>query len=509
MKKYIFFAGALLLAPQLWAQELEPSEAIRFGSNQLNGSARYNAMSGAFGAIGGDVSAVQDNAAGSAVFNYNNISFGANINSRKNSANFLNNNTSENKTAFDFSHFGAIFVIDGKEGSKVKNYNFGLLVNNQASYDNSYRIQGINNQSIGNYFLQHANFGNNGSPVPLDLVQTMQGETIGDLYNFLNSQPNGFQAQQAMLGYQGYILNDEPNGSYSLNVAPGNYYQEALINTNGFNSKLTGNFGLNIQDRYYFGANLNVSFLDYNKSMSVFEQNTANVTNGVSAILFDNNIYTYGSGFSFNIGGIAKINENVRVGLNYESPTWYNLNDETQQRLQTNHFVNSQINGRDVNPNLTTIFDNYQIKTPATFGGSLAYVFGKSGLISVDYKIKDFSKTSYCSNTADFSELNNYYQNNLQASSEIRIGGEYRISQVSLRAGYRYVQSPYKQTDIIGDVNSVSGGIGYSFGAARLDFGYSFTHQPYKMNIISSGLDNQANIKSKHNNFSLTYSFSF
>jgi len=509
MKKYIIFAGALILTSQSWAQELEPSEAIRFGSNQLNGSARYNAMSGAFGAIGGDISAVQDNAAGSAVFSYNNISFGANITSRKNTSNFLNNNTTENKTAFDFSHFGAIFVIEGKDNSKIKNYNFGLLVNNQATYDNTYRIQGVNNQSIGNYFLQHANNGNNGSPIPFDLVQTRQGETIGDLYDYLNSVSNGFPAQQAMLGYQGYIINDEANGTYSSNIAPGSYYQDAIINTSGFNSKLTGNFGLNVDDKYYFGANLNVSFLDYNKSMSVFEENTTNITNGVGTILFDNNIYTYGSGFSFNLGGIAKLSENIRAGLNYESPTWYGLNDETQQRLQTYNYTNGVRSMNDVNPNLVTLFDRYRIKTPATFGASLAYIFGKSGLISFDYKIKDFSTTKYSSDTANFSELNNYYQNNLQASSEIRIGGEYRISQVSLRAGYRYVQSPYKQTNIIGDVNSVSGGIGYSFGAARLDFGYSFTHQPYTMNIISSGLDNQANIKSKHNNFSLTYSFSF
>lgn len=509
MKKYIFLAGALIFAPQLWSQELEPSEAIRFGSNQLNGSARYNAMSGAFGAIGGDISAIQDNAAGSAVFNYNHISFGANLNSRKNKASFLNTNASDSDTAFDFSHFGAVFVIDGKENSKIKNYNIGLIVNNQASYDNSYRIQGINNQSIGNYFLNHANFGMNGSPVPLDLVQTRPGESIGDLYDYLNSVPNGFPAQQAMLGYQGYILNNETNGSYSLNVAPGNYYQESVINTSGFNSKLTGNFAMNIDNKFYVGANLNVSFIDYNKSISTFEENTAQVTNGVGTILFDNNIYTYGSGFSFNIGGIAKLTEQVRLGLSYESPTWYGLNDETQQRLQTYSFEDGTRYLNDVNPNLTTIFDGYRIKTPSTFGASLAYVFGRNALLSFDYKIKDFSTTKYSSDTANYSDLNWYYKNNLKSSSEIRIGGEYRISQISLRAGYRFVQSPYKETNSIGDLNSVSAGIGYSFGAARLDFGYSFTHQPYAMNIISSGLDNTANVKTKQNNFALTYSFNF
>lgn len=508
MKKYIIFAGALFLAPQLWSQELDPTDAIKFGSDNLNGSARYNAMGGAFGAIGGDVSAIQDNPAGSAVFNYNNISFGANLTSKKNNASFLTSTTSDKNTAFDFSHFGAVFVIDGKENSSIKNYSFGLLVNNKASYDNSYRIQGVNNQSIGNYFLQHANYGNNGGAVPLNLVETQQGESIGDLYDYLNSQPNGFASQQAMLGYQGYILNND-NGTYTSNVATGEYYQEALISSSGFNSKLTGNFGLNLNDKIYLGVNANVSFIDYTKSSSVFEENTGTVTNGVGTILFDNTTYTYGNGFSFNIGGIAKITENLRVGASYESPTWYGMYDESQQRLQTYNYENGKSTYVDVDPNLITVYEKYKITTPASYGGSLAYVFGKSGLISFDYKRKDYSNTSYKSDFSNFDNLNSYYNNNLKAVSEIRVGGEYRINQVSLRGGYRFVESPYKESQIIGDLNSATAGIGYSFGAARLDFGYSFTHQPIKMDIMSSGLNNDASIKTKHNNFSLTYSFSF
>lgn len=509
MKKYIILAGALVLAPQLWSQELEPSDAIQFGSDNLNGSARYNAMGGAFGAVGGDVSAIQDNPAGSAIFNYNSISFGASVNSKKNTSSFLNTSTDEKNTAFDFSHFGAVFVADGKESSSIKNYSFGLLINNKATYDNTYRVQGINNQSIGNYFLQHANYGNNGNAVPLANVQTQGNESIGDLYDYLNSQPNGFPSQQAMLGYQGYIINDNLDGSYSSNVAPGNYYQDAIISTTGFNTKLTGNFALNIEDKFYLGTNINASFIDYNKSISTFEENTGQVTNGVGTILFDNNIYTYGNGFSFNIGGIAKITDNLRAGASYESPTWYGMYDESQQRLQTYHFENGTSTYSDVNPNIITVYDKYKITTPASYTGSLAYIFGKSGLISVDYKRKDYSKTSYKSDFASYDDINTYYKNNLKATNEIRVGGEYRINQISLRAGYRFVESPYKETHIIGDLNSATGGIGYSFGTARLDFGYSFTHQPISMNIISSGLDDAASVKTKHNNFSLTYSFNF
>ena len=34
-----------------------------------------------------------------------------------------------------------------------------------------------------------------------------------------------------------------------------------------------------------------------------------------------------------NVGAIYKFTDNFRAGVAYESPTWYNLNDELSQRL--------------------------------------------------------------------------------------------------------------------------------------------------------------------------------
>jgi hypothetical protein len=45
------------------------SDAIRYSTGETEGTARFKSMSGAFGALGGDMSAVSINPAGSAVFN--------------------------------------------------------------------------------------------------------------------------------------------------------------------------------------------------------------------------------------------------------------------------------------------------------------------------------------------------------------------------------------------------------------------------------------------------------
>ena len=46
------------------------NEMINYSTSDLNGTARFKSMSGAFGALGGDLSAITINPAGSAIFNH-------------------------------------------------------------------------------------------------------------------------------------------------------------------------------------------------------------------------------------------------------------------------------------------------------------------------------------------------------------------------------------------------------------------------------------------------------
>ena len=67
MKKHILTAAILLTAATNYAQQsLNTAEnAVRYTTDNLTGTARFRAMGGAFGAIGGDLSAINVNPAGS------------------------------------------------------------------------------------------------------------------------------------------------------------------------------------------------------------------------------------------------------------------------------------------------------------------------------------------------------------------------------------------------------------------------------------------------------------
>ena len=71
MKKILF----LLLTGFTFnaAQSQEINDAMRYAQDNLNGTARFRAMGGAFGALGGDLSSLNINPAGSAVFANNQV----------------------------------------------------------------------------------------------------------------------------------------------------------------------------------------------------------------------------------------------------------------------------------------------------------------------------------------------------------------------------------------------------------------------------------------------------
>jgi long-subunit fatty acid transport protein len=99
--------------------------------------------------------------------------------------------------------------------------------------------------------------------------------------------------------------------------------------------------------------------------------------------------------------------------------------------------------------------------------------------------------------------------NVLDDAIEVRLGGEYKIKQVSLRAGYRFDQSPYKVDQAFGDLTGYSGGIGYTFGENRIDLAYTYEHRNMNQALISSGMNDLARISRFNNNVTLSYSINF
>lgn len=498
-----------------FSQETTVNDALRYAVEDLNGTARFRGLSGAMGAIGGDLSAININPAGSVVFKYNTFSATVSSFNQKNNSTYFGTKSTETDNKLDLNQIGAVFVFDNtNESSGWKKMSLGINYENTNNFNNQIFSRGINPyNSIDRYFLNAA------QNVPFNVLTDY---TYNELY---------FNEQQTYLGYNSYLLEyDADNDLYYSNVpTDGNYYQESYIKSKGYNGKLTGNFATNYNDILSLGMNLNVHFTDFTKSSSLYESNNNPIFSDgstVQSIQFNNDLYTFGRGFSLNLGAIAKVTQGLRLGLAYESPTWYRLTDQLTQSIIT-HSINNPDNNNYPRVNGTTIeYPSYTIQTPSKWTGSAAYIFGSKGFINIDVTTSEYNNLKFKPvNDPLFSTLNTEIQNNLIEKkydgesygisvfkipiTKINIGGEYKIKQISLRAGYRLEKSPYKVDYAMGDLIGYSGGLGYSFKDSRIDLSYANTHRNYNQKLISSGMNDQARIKNQNNNVSLSYTVSF
>lgn len=501
MKKILTFTLlAIITFCDLKAQDI--TDAFRYSHTDLKGTARFQAMSGAFGALGGDISAISINPASSAVFINSAATLTFSDISKENTTTYFSGINNAEHSDFNLNQAGIALIFNSNGDSEFTKFSFGVNYAEENNFDDSFKAAGLSNNSIDQYFLSYA------QGVPLDLLIPYDDESIDDLYAYLGEN-EGYGAQQALLGYQGFIINPESddieNTKYYSSLSPGQFQNSYNYISTGLNGKISFNFAAEFQKKLYLGINLNSHFINYDRTTRYFESN-ANTGSETNEISFVNSLSTDGDGFSAQIGGIYKITDQFRIGATYDTPTWYNIREEASQSLRTYSDVYDE--SVIVNPDVINVYPEYKLRTSGKITGSAALVLGGQGLISLDYSYKDYGNTEFQpTDDADFIIQNNIIAENLKGASSIKVGGEYRIDNWSLRGGYRYEESPYKDGVTMSDLDGYSAGIGYSFGAFKIDAAYTNTQYSESRSLYQVGLTNTAAIDREFS--SLVFSLSF
>jgi len=266
MKRIFLLIAVFAAAVKINAQNI--NDVVRFGLEDIQGTARFQGLSGAFGALGGDLSALNVNPAGSAVFNNNFLTFTATNYNSSNDTQFFNgfNETSSNDS--EFNQAGGVLVFtNGNENENSKWNKFTLAFNYDIvnNFDNQFVASGTGNQSIDQYFLNFA------QGQALGPIQIQDGEFIEEAFLDIGSSL-GFAAQQAFLGFFGGVIDpvnpdDVNNTEYVSNGIFSSLNQEFVQITNGQNSKFTANFATAYDDRIYLGINLNFHDVAFHYSL--------------------------------------------------------------------------------------------------------------------------------------------------------------------------------------------------------------------------------------------------
>jgi len=452
-------------------------DIIRVSSYYNDGTARFNAMGGAFSSLGGDLSAISINPASSSIFTYNEfgITIGLDDNTIENN---LNGYLSKTKSSAEtLNQLGAVWVFTN---GKAK-FSFAYNLQNVYSYSDDFSFSGNNSNSIDRYFLYYAD------GVPSDDLLIYPDETTQSVYQYLGEN-YGFGDQQAFLGYQGYVINssDNSNNTYKTNAIYNQVFQDIAIERIGNHYKHSLNIGGSYNNHVFLGANLNFHGIEF-QERKIFNESGYSNNSELRNVNFNEYYNSNGFGFSVQLGTIIKV-RNFRIGLSYQSPTWIDFEEENEQILETKVSSDNQIKTYSIDPRTVNIYDKYQLRLPSKSTIGFSQIFGQKGLISLDYEITKYNNAMFPDNDDNYlNELNYIIDDELYGTAQsIRLGGEYRIKNNSLRAGVFHYKGPENLNE--NKINGFSVGYGINFGASKFDISYVSQSSYFTNNLYPKGL---------------------
>ena len=503
--KRIYLITTLVLTASLTMSGQSVMDALNSISTQTKGTARYSAMAGAFGALGGDLTSIKQNPAGIGVYRSSELTVTAGFNFYDNR---VSSSPSQRNNDFYFTgdNMGVVGVINFKSGA-LRNLNFGFAYNSVASFNNEYRADWNNIHSSLTQLIASKASGLDCPPGDL---------AIGSSYNPYKSMP-----WLSVLGYNTNLIYHNPSSSapnqyagiFNDQQSSGKAYLTNI--TSGGIDEYDFNVSGNINDVFYWGLSVNVTNINYHQESFYGEElQNINVNNNynrnVKTSLTDgsyelsNYLLTKGYGTGLKLGLIYRPFNFLRLGVAVHTPTYYDMSDTYSAAVD---YRFNKVDGKPLTGSAENI-DNqtdigqikYNFASPWHAMGSLAFVFNKGGIISVDYEYIATNDMYYSDIYADYNYTNEVMQTQVKGVHNIRVGAEYRITpQFSVRAGYALETSPLDSNYFNGaatpliaegtichyqvpeDTHNISCGLGYRVNNIYFDAAYVYRTQDYSI----------------------------
>jgi long-subunit fatty acid transport protein len=468
MKRIIFILITLFTCAGLFAQG--EIDALRLSETDLQGTARGQAMGGAFGALGGDATGVWTNPAGLGTYSSSEVNATLNYSSTQIETNWANNPLKQDKSKFNFANISYIgYYPTGNENLSV--INFGFSYKRLKDFNRSYTAEGRGlNSSLSNYIAEITNNLNKYTG-----INASELEPINSYSPFYRGNP-----WLSVLGWQGALIDpaNSPITKYKSILFPNETVHSFLkVNERGCVETYDFSLGTNINHLLYLGLTFSLTDIAYHTD-SYYQESFANDSESFDLANYQD---TEGGGYQFKIGVILHPSDFLRLGIAYHSPTWYSLTDYYYGKTTNNY--SSEFPKADTPPDEHF---PYRFRTPDSWIFSIAGILENKAVISADYEFKNYSKMNIQDEQGNELRDNQYISEDFRLTSSLRAGLEYRFTpRFSGRLGYVWMQNPYeqdfyaglKETMIVGTIpHYIIGGDTQYFTAG---FGYRFTRQFY------------------------------
>ena len=447
-------------------------DAIRYSRlSQSNGSSRYTAMGGAFGALGADLGCATTNPAGLGIYRKGDVNFSAGLRFTHNTGTAYGKTVRYDDANFVYNNFGVAMAWNA-ENDKESRHVLAFTSTQLQNFYNATRISGYTNSNS----------------IALDMLNKAQA--VNNRY-LLDYTYEG-------LGYNTYLLDSMSGKFYSFVDTKRSLLQTRDIKTGGRINELNFSYAYSLKDKFYFGVSIGIPRTTYTSTTTHYETDDKDSMKiykvapgtysstymsdllgvdttklGFNSLKYTEYFATSGSGLNAKLGMVARVNSWFRAGVYVHTPTIYNNRDYYYYDLESTFDLSPKSPVTAGFPDEGTAYFDYKIITPARFGIAAGFIIKKLGAFNIDYELVDYRKAKLGSDDpSDFAGVNAVIDQKYSIASNIRAGAEFNIKPVMLRAGYVMQGSPFGEL-FSGDFVRHTISLGFGF-RTKSNFYYDF-----------------------------------
>jgi long-subunit fatty acid transport protein len=512
MKRNLYIAALLVISFPAAAQF--PEDALRTGWNIPSGTARTQAVGGAIGALGGDITSLYVNPAGLGFYKTSDFVLSPGFSFLKNKSSYRETDAAGNQLSrFNLNTSGFVFGYSNPN-SRWKSSAFGIAINRTANFNSDVYYRGLNDYSSFSE-VYAADF-------------AASGLDIGGNWDYDNRISVGTK----MAAYTYLIDTATINNEVQVVGRPeylAETMQENSIRSKGGVTELALGFAGNMNDKFYIGASVGIPFLNYRRTTIYTESDpSGDDDNNFNFSRLEENYKLTGVGVNVKLGVIYKPAEQLRLGFALQSPTLYGLKDKSSAKMVTDVeklFGNDPIDSITSDhfyPDGDPTF-KYDLTTPWKFTLSGSYVIREEedvtrqrGFITADVEYVTHGSSRFSAAEEDdddeyYKSVNTATKQAYKGAFNFRVGGEVKFNVLMVRLGYAYYGNPYDDKELKSDKMNISGGLGYRNKGIFIDLTYVHSTNkdvnfPYR---LSDKANTFARLKDVNSNILMTVGFKF
>ena len=448
MKKILTIAFVLLIPVAMFAQGVD--DASLYTQTFYQGTAKALGMGNAMGAVGGDMTAVCINPAGMGIYRSREITASLNLLDNYSTSTYYGDKKDGNIFRFSIPNLGFVFAKERSNYKALRYTQFGFGLTRTNDFNMRTNALGINPSSsmVDNYLAR------------------MNGYSVDELQDVFP-----YDIYPAWKTYLIDLYEDQEGPYYGSPVPQGNIWQGQECDFKGRSESWTFAGSANFFDKLFIGISVDLAHTKRFGTKVFSESRVEGTETDFNQWSFTEDLSSTGWGGNAKVGFIYHATPWFRFGAAFHSPTLYAFSEKWQTTTETE--IN-WVTNKSLSPESNY---EYTFISPLKCLGSLAFVVGQQGMISLDVEYLNYGAARFRASDFDYSPTNESIKESLGHTANFRLGTEWYLGGTYLRFGTAYYGSPFGLGQAGGSVKKASCGISVPVSASTtFDFAYELSH---------------------------------